>query len=122
MKDLGVSVDLLVEENIVKETLSRMGIANKRERILYTSCYLYEGRVYHFKELFLLTREGAYNALTEDDYMRRNSIIFCLMMWGLISVDEEDILEHDKKIFVLPYSEKRDWKILHKFNLRNLLN
>lgn len=119
--ELGFCVDILVKENVVKETLSRIGIANKKEQILYPSCYLYESKIYHFKELFLLTRNSAYNGITEDDYVRRNSIIFCLKNWGLVDVNEENIKPYDKKVFVLPYNEKRNWRILHKFNLKSLI-
>lgn len=114
----------LVDDKVLKETVSRIGIANRKKRILYPSCYIWEkdGETYlvHFKQLFLLTREMAYNAICEDDLIRRNSIAYCLKNWGLIEVDEKVIEKHDKFVFVLPFEEKDQWVICHKFNL-NLL-
>ena len=117
-----------VGEKIINETLSRMGIANKKERILYPTCYLYNdfGKFYivHFKELFLLTRDDGYNNLSVDDTERKNAIIFCLLQWGLVDLATEDDVEllepHDKFIYVLPFKEKQEWVISHKFNTANM--
>jgi len=121
-----LEIKVLVDEKVVKETLNRIGIANKKKKILFPSCYLYEsdGAHYlvHFKQLFLLTREHAYNAVCEDDLLRRNSIAFCIRNWGLIDVDEKLIEPHDKFVFVLPHSQKSSWTISHKFNFRNINN
>lgn len=110
-----------VNEKVVIETLSRIGICNKKEKILYPSCYLFkdDGRYYisHFKELFSL-REDGYNNISQQDIERRNSIIYCLMVWGLIDVDEDIINPHNTFVFILPYSEKKDWTISHKIKLR----
>lgn len=111
---------------VIRETLSRCGIANKKKKILYPSCYLYEAfgvyYIAHFKQLFLLTRQDGYNNLCEDDLARRNGIIFCLKNWGLIEVDETLIEPHDKFIFVLPFKEKNQWTISNKFNINNVDN
>ena len=111
---------------VIRETLSRCGIANKKKKILYPSCYLYEAfgvyYIAHFKQLFLLTRQDGYNNLCEDDLARRNGIIFCLKNWGLIDVDESIIEPHDKFIFVLPFKEKNQWTISNKFNINNVDN
>lgn len=111
---------------VIKETLSRCGIANKKKKILYPSCYLYEAfgvyYIAHFKQLFLLTRQDGYNNLCEDDLARRNGIIFCLKNWGLIDVDESLIEPHDKFIYVLPFKEKNQWAISNKFNINNVDN
>lgn len=119
-----LEVKVLVDSKVIKETLNRIGICNKKKKILYPSCYLFEkdGKNYlvHFKELFLLTRETAYNAICEDDLLRRNAIAFCLRQWGLIEVEEEKILPHNKYIFVLPHNQKNEWHISHKFNFRSL--
>lgn len=119
-----LEVKVLVDMKVIKETLNRIGIANKKKKILYPSCYIYEHdeKTYlvHFKQLFLLTREGAYNAICEDDLHRRNSIAFCLRNWGLIDVNDEDIEPHTKFIFVLPHNQKDDWCISHKFNFRSI--
>lgn len=121
-----LEIKLLVDKKIVSESLNRMGIANKRKKILYPSCYLYEkdGKNYlvHFKEMFLLTRENAYNSICEDDILRKNAIAFCLKNWNLIDVSDEAIEPHNKMVFVLPFGEKKNWSISHKFNTRTINN
>lgn len=122
MSDLNlIEVELLVDDKVVKETCNRCGIVNKKQKIIYPSCYLYEhdGRYYivHFKELFLLMRENGYNNISDEDIKRRNAIIFCLQNWGLINVIDGDIDPHDVYVFVLPFSEKSEWKISHKINM-----
>jgi len=119
-----LKVKVLVDDKVIKETLNRIGIANKKKKILYPSCYLYEceGRQYivHFKQMFLLTRDSAYNAICEDDILRRNAIAFCLKNWGLIEVEDVKIEPHNKFVFVLPHNQKMVWKISHKFNFRSI--
>jgi len=107
---------------VVKETLTRIGIANKKKNILYPSCYLYQNfeefYIVHFKEMFLLTRPNGYNNISEKDLERKNSIIFCMKNWGLIElVDEQDIEPHNEFVYVLPFQEKKYWSISHKFNI-----
>lgn len=121
-----IEIKPLADIAVIKETLARCGIANKKKKILYPSCYLYEAfgvyYIAHFKQLFLLTRQDGYNNLCEDDLARRNGIIFCLKNWGLIDVDESIIEPHDKFIFVLPFKEKNEWTISNKFNINNVDN
>jgi len=122
--DTLIEVEPLCDIAVLKETLSRIGIANKKQKILYPSCYLYEAfdtfYIAHFKQLFLLTRQDGYNNLGPDDLCRRNGIIYCLKSWGLIDADDTSIEPHDKYVFVLPYKEKADWRIEHKFNSSSL--
>lgn len=110
----------LVDIKIIKETLTRLGIQNSKKKFLYPSCYMYQNfddyYILHFKELFTMTRPNGYNNLSLEDIERKNSIIFCLKNWGLVDVDEETIVPHSKYVFVLPYSEKSNWKIIHKWN------
>lgn len=119
-----LEVNVLVDKKVVSETLSRIGIANKKKKILYPSCYLYEVNdrsfIVHFKQMFLLTRDSAYDAICEDDILRRNAIAYCLSNWGLVEVEEEKIQPHDKFVFVLPHNEKTDWYISHKFNFKTI--
>lgn len=114
----------VVDVKVINETCSRIGVANKRDKILWPSCYLWEYNneyiLAHFKQMFVLTRDDAYNAMTDDDYLRRNSIAYCLRSWGLVEVDEGLITPHDKRIFVLSHREKPKWRICHKFNMRGL--
>lgn len=113
-----------VDIQVIQETLTRIGIPNKKEKLLYPSCYLYEENekfyIVHFKELFLITRENSYNAVCEEDIQRKNAIIFCLKNWDMIDVEMELIEPHDKFVFVLGHTEKSEWQIKHKFNIFNL--
>lgn len=119
-----LEVKVLVDDKVIKETCNRIGICNKKKKILYPSCYLYENEgkhfLVHFKQMFLLTRNSAYNAICEDDLLRRNAIAFCLKNWGLIEVSDEAIEPHNKFVFVLPHNQKNDWTISHKFNFRTI--
>lgn len=114
----------LVEVPIIKETLSRIGIANKKEKILYPSCYLLEDDdkyfIFHFKELFLLRHEeSSYSNISEDDLVRKISIINLLVKWELISIHEK--VEMDTMyVFTIPFKNKSEWSIRHKFNLESL--
>lgn len=114
----------LVEVPIIKETLSRIGIANKKEKILYPSCYLLEddGKyfIFHFKELFLLRDDSvSYSNMTDDDLSRKVSIINLLEKWMLITIHEK--IEMDTiYVFTIPYKYKAEWSIRHKFNMESL--
>lgn len=116
-----LEVQCLVDKKVIKESLSRIGIADKKRKILYPSAYLYEkdGKDYlvHFKQMFLLGgKEDAYNNISEEDMHRLHAIAFCLKNWKLITVDEEKIKEHERFVFVLPHSQKNEWQIIHKFS------
>lgn len=119
-----LEIKLKTDKAVIIESLCRMGIANKDKKIIYPSVYLYEkdGNFYltHFKQMFSLIRKDAYNNITEDDLERRNAIAFCLKKWGLIDISEEAITPHNMFVFVLPYREKKNWQIFHKFN-RNMI-
>jgi len=121
-----VEVKLLVDENVVKETLSRIGIVNKTKKVIYPSCYLIKEfdsyYIFHFKELFSVMKSNTYNNVSLDDIRRKNSIIFCLKQWKMIDVDMDLIEPHDFYIFILPYKDKKDYKIIHKFNVSSLQN
>lgn len=119
-----LKVKLLVDKKVIQETTNRIGIANKKKKVLYPSCYIYENDnetyLVHFKQLFELTRENAYSNISEEDIKRRNAVAFCLKQWELIDVDDELIKPHDVFVFVLPYKEKLNWNINHKINLFTL--
>jgi hypothetical protein len=114
----------LVETKIIEETLSRIGIANKKKKEIFPTCYLLKKDdkyfIYHFKQLFQLLKKDAYSNLTEEDVIRRNAIIFCLKNWKLIDCKQEDLEPHNIFVFVLPYNDKQNWKIIHKFNKKLL--
>jgi hypothetical protein len=124
MESTLLEIKLLKDEQVITESLTRIGIPNKTKQILYPSCYLFKKDekyyICHFKQMFALVRDQAYNNLTDEDINRRNAIAFCLKNWGLVSVEDEKIQPHNVNVFVLPYKEKGNWEIFHKFN-RNLL-
>ena len=106
----------------VRETLTRIGVASRKEKKLYQSCHILhkQGRYYivHFKELFAL--DGKHANLTSNDVQRRNRITRLLSDWGLISVVSEDgILDIAplNQIKVLPYRDKNEWILEQKYNI-----
>ena len=106
----------------VRETLTRIGVASRKEKKLYQSCHILhkQGKYYivHFKELFAL--DGKYANLTVNDVQRRNRITRLLTDWGLISlVNEESIQDIAplNQIKVLPYKDKHEWTSEQKYNI-----
>ena len=106
----------------VRETLSRIGVASRKEKKLYQSCHILhkQGRYYivHFKELFALYGKTA--NLTQNDVQRRNRITQLLSDWGLISiVNDETITDIAplNQIKVLAYKEKGEWELESKYNI-----
>ena len=104
----------------VRETLSRIGVASRKERKLYQSCHILhkQGRYYivHFKELFAL--DGKKTNLSENDIARRNTIANLLRDWGLINIIGE-VAEGAplSQIKVLSFSEKNEWTLETKYNI-----
>ena len=104
----------------VRETLSRMGVASRKERKLYQSCHILhkQGKYYivHFKELFAL--DGKQTNLTENDIARRNTISNLLKDWGLISImgDSSNVAPLSQ-IKVLSFREKEEWELCTKYNI-----
>ncbi len=104
----------------VRETLSRMGVASRKERKLYQSCHILhkQGKYYivHFKELFAL--DGKNTNLSSNDIARRNTISNLLKDWGLISI-KGDATECAplSQIKVLSFREKDDWELCTKYNV-----
>ena len=106
----------------VRETLTRIGVASRKEKKLYQSCHILhkQGRYYlvHFKELFAL--DGKHANLTVNDVQRRNRIARLLSDWGLISVvNAESIVDVAplNQIKVLAYKDKGDWILEQKYNI-----
>ena len=106
----------------VRETLTRIGVASRKEKKIYQSCHILhkQGRYYivHFKELFAL--DGKHANLTQNDVQRRNRIIQLLADWGLISISDiskiQDIAPLNQ-IKVLAYKDKTDWILETKYNI-----
>tara|TARA_B100000900_G_C20195163_1_gene559542 strand:- start:137 stop:574 length:438 start_codon:yes stop_codon:yes gene_type:complete len=106
----------------VRETLTRIGVASRKEKKLYQSCHILhkQGRYFivHFKELFAL--DGKHANLTANDVQRRNRIVRLLADWGLISVVKPDSVTDIaplNQIKVLAYKDKSDWVLEQKYNI-----
>lgn len=106
----------------VRETLTRIGVASRKERKIYQSCHILhkQGKYYivHFKELFAL--DGKTANLTQNDVQRRNRITQLLSDWGLITiVNDETITDIAplNQIKVLAYKEKGEWELESKYNI-----
>ena len=104
----------------VRETLSRIGVASRRERKLYQSCHILhkQGKYYivHFKELFGL--DGKKINISENDIARRNTISKLLSDWGLVSIVSELGEQAPlSQIKVISFNEKNDWELETKYNI-----
>ena len=107
----------------IRETLSRIGIAAKKERRLYQSCHILhkQGKYYivHFKELFAL--DGKPTNFSDEDKGRRNTIIALLDEWGLVKIVDKSTIESPKatlnNIKILPYGQKDEWELCTKYNI-----
>lgn len=107
----------------IKETLTRIGVSSKKDKILYQSCHILhkQGKYYivHFKELFML--DGKADELSEEDKARRNTIINLLEEWSLVktvnSAQVEDPVAPLSQIKVLPFKEKDEWSLIPKYNI-----
>lgn len=124
-----LEIKLLVNENVVNETLTRIGIVDRREKRIYQSCHLLKqfGIYYlaHFKQLFTLsTSKTGYHGfgnVSLEDIERRNSIAFLLMKWNMISIDDVSEIEpHNVRVDVVPYHEAKDYQKIYKFNINNI--
>ena len=105
----------------VRETLSRIGVASRKDKTLFQSCHILhkQGKYYivHFKELFAL--DGKDTNLSENDIARRNTIANLLSDWGLIDVIGTSIVEAAplSQIKVISFKEKNEWKLETKYNI-----
>jgi hypothetical protein len=104
----------------VRETLTRIGVASRKDKKLYQSCHILhkQGRYFivHFKELFLL--DGKKSNLEENDIARRNTIAQLMSDWGLITIDASvEPLAPMRQIKIIPYKEKNDWELCPKYNI-----
>ena len=105
----------------VRETLTRIGVASRKDKKLYQSCHILhkQGRYFivHFKELFLL--DGKKSNLEENDLARRNTIAQLMSDWGLITIDTPRVepLAPMRQIKIIPFKEKNDWELCPKYNI-----
>ncbi len=120
-----MQVKLVNEDDFLKvrETLTRVGVASKKQQTLWQSCHILhkQGRYYivHFKELFAL--DGKPTNISEDDISRRNTIANLMAEWGLVSlIDSKKSAEPVaplSQIKVLAYKEKDEWELVAKYNI-----
>ena len=106
----------------VRETLTRIGVASRKDKTLYQSCHILhkQGKYYitHFKELFAL--DGKKSTLVENDIQRRNTIALLLEDWNLIDIVKKEAVENKaplSQIKVLPFKEKKEWSLTAKYNI-----
>lgn len=109
----------------VKETLSRIGLASKKDNTLYQSCHILhkQGRYYivHFKELFML--DGKQADFSETDVARRNRIALLLDEWGLVEIIDQHQIQDPvapiNQIKIIPHKEKSQWNLVTKYTIGN---
>jgi hypothetical protein len=106
----------------VRETLTRIGVASRKDKVLYQSCHILhkQGRYFivHFKELFALDGKSA--DLTENDLQRRNTIAKLLVDWGLVALIKPDLfleLAPLSQIKVIAHKDKHEWSLQTKYNI-----
>ena len=106
----------------VRETLTRIGVASRKDKTLFQSCHILhkQGKYYitHFKELFAL--DGKKSTLTSNDIERRNTIAVLLQDWNLIDIVVKSAIENKaplSQIKVLPFKEKNEWNLTAKYNI-----
>ena len=107
----------------VKETLTRIGVSSRKDKILYQSCHILhkQGQYYivHFKELFDL--DGKPSNLSDNDIQRRNAIAKLLQDWGLVKIVNPKIMENNiapiHQIKIIAFKEKDEWELIAKYNI-----
>jgi hypothetical protein len=123
----GFGVQILLEDDDsflkVRETLTRIGIASRKEKTLFPSCYILHKRgqyaILHFKELFAL--DGKPTDICENDVARRNTIALLLQDWELLKISDNKEIENNvvdmSQIKILTHKEKSEWNISHKYSV-----
>lgn len=123
----GIPVELDSEDSflLIRETLTRIGIASKKEKTLFPSCYILHKRgfysIIHFKELFAL--DGKSTDICENDLARRNTIAILLEDWGLLTIPNKSSITNNvvqmNQIKILTHKEKSEYEIKHKYSIGN---
>lgn len=126
-KGVGIEITLDDEDAFLKvrETLTRIGVSSRKEKVLYQSCHILhkQGRyvILHFKELFAL--DGKPSTITDNDIERRNAIVKLLEEWGLVKIVQEEKKKLENKtaplhqIKIISYKEKDEWQLLSKYTI-----
>ena len=123
---LGVEIELPNDEDFlkVKETLTRIGVASRRDNTLFQSCHILHKRgryaILHFKELFILDGKSERTNFSEEDEQRRNTITKLLDEWGLVTL-ASDLGETTslRRIKIVPFREKSEWNLVAKYTIGN---
>ena len=127
MVDLTQFVEVILNEQDdflkVRETLTRIGVSSRKEKVLYQSCHILhkQGKYYivHFKELFAL--DGKPSNISENDIQRRNAIANLLEEWGLVKILNRKLIEGNiaplHQIKIISFKEKDDWNLIAKYNI-----
>jgi hypothetical protein len=127
MVDLKQFVEVTLNEQDdflkVRETLTRIGVSSRKERVLYQSCHILhkQGQYYitHFKELFLL--DGKPSNISENDIQRRNAIAKLLEEWGLVTIINPQIMIDNiapiHQIKIISFKEKNEWELVTKYSI-----
>lgn len=110
---------------IVSETLTRIGVASRHEKVLFQSCHILHKKqryyIVHFKELFKI--DGKPSSLSEDDIARRNTIANILAEWKLVELvapeKSKEPVVSVSQIKILPFKQKAEWKLEVKYNIGN---
>lgn len=120
-----IEIKLFDSEDFLKirETLTRMGIANNRDKKLYQSCHILQKRglyyIVHFKELLKL--DGRPVDISEEDLIRRDNIAILLAEWGLCQIQSTEPLRFtaEKNFRIISHKQKNDWQLVHKYKIGN---
>ena len=130
---MSIEVEALVEIRLkqpddflkVKETLTRIGVASKKDKTLYQSCHILhkQSRYYivHFKELFML--DGKPSNFSDNDAARRNTIVDLLAEWDLVQIVDNDKVKENivpiNQLKIISFKEKDEWNLVAKYNIGN---
>jgi hypothetical protein len=127
MVDLAKFIEVTLNEQDdflkVRETLTRIGVSSRKEKVLYQSCHILhkQGKYYivHFKELFAL--DGKPSNISENDIQRRNAIANLLEEWGLVKILNPQLMVDNiaplHQVKIISFKEKDDWELIAKYNI-----
>ena len=124
-----LEVKPLVDISIIRETLTRIGIVDKKQKKIYQSCHLIEQfdtfYLAHFKQLFVMSRSKngfpGFGNVSMEDIDRRNSIAFLLTKWNMIKIIKPDEIDpHNTRVDVVSHKDAREYVKIRKFNINNL--
>jgi hypothetical protein len=122
-----IPIKIISDVSIIKETLQRIGIPAKQDKILYQTChflnYKEKDSIIHFKEFFGINNNNIdLIRMKEEDFTRRNTIIYLLYGWKLIDLDTDTLqyiksYQCNKRMFVVSYHDKQNWNLKSKVNI-----